>query len=529
MKKRMICVLSLLLLLLAGCGAKEPEPIPASPTPEPVTEAWKRYLTEELPWEKECAGVSVSAWPGGRLQARHSENPKADAETLRKLLTDAEWTPVTEQSDDPIVYTLEVGWKQTGTKLRLGFRENGQVQSSVNDDESTFAVRDWETLRAGLEELRLSLYVRPEEDTEGWMEMFPWEDCTELLYITRGSKGEYFYRKSEAPKADAEAIHGILKEAVWELPTCGNRNSDLYIMRLTWADGSFVTLRISDAGEVAYPKDANTPWMITRDSLILEKIGALAEAALPPASGDAVRRWIDRIPWEDCAAITISNRWQIRYSIDPQADAAALRELFAASNWYDPGQRSGSRQDYIVKLDWKPERKDRELVLVFTENGELTDESICSGGLPAVRDWEPFREKLEAIRLCMEPLPEYDAQGWMETLPWEDCVDVIYLIRNDEGHEYRKAEDPQADAAALRRLLRENVWELPDYTIWKGRIDSPCAVRLIRSDGTGVTLRISDTGAVAELQNIERPWMMTEELTILEKIGALAEAAPPMG
>lgn len=287
MKRLFILITVLASLILTGCETEDPITVPVTPSPEPLTDQWNRYLTETLPWETECTELSVSAWPGGRLQIRHSDDLQADAETVRKLLTDADWYSVAERTDTPTVYTLEVSWKEAGTKLRLGFHENGEMQSSFDDYESSYAVRDWETLRAGLEELRLGMYVRPELDTEGWMDAFPWEDCTKLIYITRGEAGKHVYLEAADPKADAEAIHGILKEAVWKLPTCGNRNSDLYVMRFTWADGSFTTLRISDAGEMADPENANIPWMITDpwDTHVLDQLGALIEKA-PMMVGD---------------------------------------------------------------------------------------------------------------------------------------------------------------------------------------------------------------------------------------------------
>ena len=50
----------------------------------------------------------------------------------------------------------------------------------------------------------------------------------------------------------------------------------------------------------------------------------------------------------------------------------------------------------------------------------------------------------------------------------------------------------------------------------------------MREDGLVNVLLISDAGEVADPNDIDRPWMYTTDLSVLEKIGALIEEAPPM-
>ena len=113
------------------------------------------------------------------------------------------------------------------------------------------------------------------------MDTFPWEDCEALIFITTEPDGTHEYRRSEDPLADAETLHRILQETIWEIPTCGNRNGDLYSIHIMREDGLVNVLLISDAGEVADPNDIDRPWMYTTDLSVLEKIGALIEEAPP--------------------------------------------------------------------------------------------------------------------------------------------------------------------------------------------------------------------------------------------------------
>ena len=245
--------------------------------------AWIRAY----PWE-ECAKLTVKAYVNGRLQTRRSENPLSDAETLRQLLTDADWYIPAEWGEDwNPVYTLELSGLGAKSALTIMLTERGELlmpsdsPSNVQPYIPYAAVRDWEKLREGLDNLRRSLYIRPEEDVEGWMGTFPWEECTTLIFITTEPDGTHEYRRSKDPAADAETLRHILKETVWFIPTCGNRNGDLYSIHIMREDGLVNVLLISDAGEVADPNDIDRPWMYTTDLSVLEKIGALIEEAPP--------------------------------------------------------------------------------------------------------------------------------------------------------------------------------------------------------------------------------------------------------
>lgn len=285
MKKTWIFVL-LALLLFAGCGNREPEPLPITPTPE-VTENPTGLWIHTYPWE-DCTKLTVKAYVNGRLQVRRSEDPLADAETLRQLLTDADWyIPEAWGEDLKPVYTLELSGLGAKSALTVMLTERGELlmpsdsPSNVQPYIPCAAVRDWETLREGLDNLRRSLYIRPEEDVEGWMDTLPWEDCADILYIRTNADGTHTYARPEDPMADAAALHRILQETVWYIPTCGNRNGDLYSIHILREDGSGAVLHISDAGEVADSNDIDRPWMNTNDPSVLDKIGALIEEAPP--------------------------------------------------------------------------------------------------------------------------------------------------------------------------------------------------------------------------------------------------------
>lgn len=534
-KKAMIFVISALLALLIGCGAKEPEPLPVSPTPEAAEDrAGVLYsMLEVLPWE-DCTALNLTMNTG----MRQSESLTADTETLRELLSGADWYYPKAWPDELPEYVcfLEINYegKRRSHSMRFEFRGDGITTMVLDEggefESYSFTVRNWEELREGLDALWQSMPAAPERDMTSWTDCLPWESCADILYIRTNEDGKHTYAKPADPLADAAALRELCKETVWEIPELGFPGEDRCVVQLTWADGTKTTLRFTETGNLADPENTKRAWMKTKDMTILDQLDALVEAAASP-----VRSLLNAYPWEECTKLTVkayvNGRLQVRRSEDPLSDAEALRQLLADADWYIP-EAWGEDWNPLYTLELSGLGAKSNLTVMLTERGELLIPSDSPSNVQpyipyaAVRDWETLREELDALRRSLYIRPDEDVEGWMDAFPWEDCADILYIRTNADGtHTYARPEDPMADAAALHRILQETVWLIPTCGNRNGDLYS---IHILREDGLVNVLLISDAGEVADPNDIDRPWMYTTDLSVLEKIGALIEEAPPM-
>ena len=532
MKKTWLFVVcAALLALLIACGAKEPVTVTPSPAEDRAGVLYS--MLDGFPWE-DCTALTVTMNTG----LRQSADLKADAETLRELLSGADWYYPKAWPDELPDYVcfLEIRYagKRSSHSLRFEFRGDGITTMVLDEggefESYSFAVRDWEELREGLDALWQSLPAAPERDITLWTDYLPWEDCADILYIRTNEDGKHTYAKPEDTLADAAALRELCKETVWEIPGLGFPGEDHCVVMLSWADGTKTTLRFTDTGRLTDPENTKRAWMKTKDMTILDKLDALVEAAALPGIA-----WIRAYPWEECAKLTVkayvNGRLQTRRSEDPLSDAETLRQLLTDADWYIPAEW-GEDWNPVYTLELSGLGAKSALTVLLTERGELLMPSDSPSNVQpyipyaAVRDWETLREGLDALRRSLYIRSEEDVEGWMDTFPWEECTTLIFITTEPDGtHEYRRSKDPAADAETLRHILKETVWFIPTCGNRNGDLYS---IHIMREDGLVNVLLISDAGEVADPDKIDRPWMYTTDLSVLEKIGALIEEAPPM-